>query len=297
MNDLKIKDRLYLSLPDYTHSLLSTWYWKINPWQVTDDLEMSETCIITYNNSFIEVDDLGACSLIQSEKSGFYERRIYQEQDGGTQWLLTQSSQLSPLLHYHVDASWRSITLLKDETHTQGSAAFEYLAQIMPGVCLQHDLLSIHAAIVEYQHQAFIICAPSGTGKTTHARLWRDHKHALIINGDRAVIGQNGEQWMVYGTPWSGTSGEQIKREAPLTAMVILEQSPLNAVEEWSGLKAFTSMLPHLLYPTWDKVLAEKAVDLLQALLSDIPVYHLLCRPDQAAVEALDQALYGADKR
>ncbi|MGN0644691.1 MAG: hypothetical protein ACI4JH_07025, partial [Gemmiger sp.] len=140
--------------------------------------------------------------------------------------------------------------------------------------------------------QAFAVCAPSGTGKTTHARLWRDSKNALILNGDRAVVGKSGAGWTAYGTPWSGTSGEQINRHAPLKALVVLERAPQNSVERLQGLSAFGSVLPHLLYPAWDKPLAVTAIDGLNDLLETVPVYRLRCRPDAGAVDVLCRALY-----
>lgn len=229
---------------------------------------------------------------LYKESRGFFDWTVHLSSDRQLLFSLMRRSKNRIYLQYLVNKNWDTIGIVTDQTDSQGQVAFEYLAQIMPGVCLKHNLLTFHSALVEYKDQAFVICAPSGTGKTTHARLWRDYKNALILNGDRAVIGKEGEQWIAYGTPWSGTSGEQINRHAPLKALVILERSEDNSVEKLEGFQAFAGILPHLIYPAWDKMMSETAIDKLNELLCDIPVYRLFCRPDTEAVDVLYRALY-----
>lgn len=229
---------------------------------------------------------------LYKEFRGFFDWTVHLTRDKQLLFSLMRRSKNRIYLQYLVNKNWDTIRIVTDQTDSQGQVAFEYLAQIMPGVCIKHNLLTFHSALVEYKDQAFAICAPSGTGKTTHARLWRDYKNALILNGDRAVMGKEGEQWIAYGTPWSGTSGEQINRHAPLKALVILERSEDNSVEKLEGFRAFTGILPHLIYPAWDKLMSETAIDKLNELLCDIPVYRLFCRPDTEAVDVLYRELY-----
>ena len=274
--------------------LLSNWKWKLDPWIRYTHFGVPEDSVVWIfqsETSSIPVE-INGMDLIQKEKSGFFERRVSVLSDGGTLWDFVRVAENRIYLRFYVNPEWNIITLLIDKTATQGQVAFEYLAQIMPGVCLKHNLLTFHSALVEYKNQAFAICAPSGIGKTTHARLWRDYKNALILNGDRAVMGKEGEQWIAYGIPWSGTGGEQINRHAPLKALVILERSEDNSVEKLEGFRAFTGILPHLIYPAWDKMMSETAIDKLNELLCDIPVYRLFCRPDTEAVDVLYRALY-----
>lgn len=274
--------------------LLNTWQWKVDPWKNTNNI--FSPSYADYIVRITQADSLNiqikSLPLLYTDKSGFFERRVYHLSCNETLWHFVRLREEKIYLCFKVNAGWNEITLLTDVTNTNGYAAFEYLAQIMPGVCLKHNLLTIHSALVECEGQAFAVCAPSGTGKTTHARLWRDRKNALILNGDRAVVGKAGAGWTAYGTPWSGTSGEQINRHAPLKALVVLERAPQNSVERLQGLSAFGSVLPHLLYPAWDKPLAVTAIDGLNDLLETVPVYRLRCRPDAGAVDVLCRALY-----
>jgi hypothetical protein len=124
-------------------------------------------------------------------------------------------------------------------------------------------------------------------GKTTHARLWRDHKNALILNGDRAACFHQQGQWFGFGTPWCGTSGEYLNRCVPLQAVVILQRGAENRVSAAEGM----SLLSHGVYPTWDCAATETMLSLLDRFLEQIPVLRLECTPDAAAVDVLYQAL------
>lgn len=175
------------------------------------------------------------------------------QNDGEIVFSLIRRSRKSVYIQYKVNSDWNNITLTKDRTESEGQAAFEYLSRVVPGIYLKRGLLTLHAALVEHEGYAFAVCAPSGTGKTTHVRLWRDFRNALILNGDHTVLGCKGQDWIAYGIPWSGTSGEQINRNAPLKALIILERSVENSVEELEGIQAFARIFQHVHYPVWDR--------------------------------------------
>ena len=229
-------------------------------------------------------------SLIHSDNSGFFLKNVYKLNDS-TLWVYTRKKNRKAVLVYRVSSSWDTITLIEDNSNTTGMLAFEYLSQIMPSVMLKHDYLTFHGVLMEYEGNGIIISAASGTGKTTHARLWRDLRRALIINGDRAVCAKTAEGWTGYGLPWSGTSGEQINRSVAIRALVVLRRGETNEAHRISALEAFHQVFAHVLYPSWDKALAEKMMDLLESFLRDVPIFLLSCRPDAESVDVLHAAL------
>ena len=165
-------------------------------------------------------------------------------------------------------------------------------------ILLKHQMLTFHGVLMEHNGCGIIISAPSGTGKTTHARMWRDSRNALIINGDRATCQNINGVWTGFGLPWSGTSGEQINRSVPITAIVVLEQGETNQARQiTSPLEAFMMLLPHVQYPSWDKEMTSKAMDLLEDFLKEIPVIRLSCLPDLEAVDVLEKAIEQFDRR
>ena len=144
---------------------------------------------------------------------------------------------------------------------------------------------------MEYNGKGVIISAPSGTGKTTHARMWRDTQRALIINGDRALCRKIDGKWTGFGMPWCGTSGEYINRSIQIDAIVVLEQAKENSVEKLDILQAFNHMMQNITAPTWEKKLLNKAMDCLEDMVNEIPVYKLKCTPDIEAVEVLKKEI------
>ena len=216
---------------------------------------------------------------------------VYAIADGSTLWCYVQRKNQKIIVAYHVISERRKIILLQDSSNTSGELAFEYLGQIVPSFFLKFGIIMFHGVLMEFEGHGIIISAPSGTGKTTHARLWRDNRHALIINGDRAVCRKLNGIWTGFGLPWSGTSGEQINRSVPIKAMVVLERSEENEAFLIEELEAFGAVLPNILCPTWDAELTGKAMDLLNDFLQEIPVIRLQCRPDLESVEVLSKVL------
>ena len=195
------------------------------------------------------------------------------------------------LLSYTVNHTWSEIVFAEDRSMTAGQMAFEYLGHIFPACGLMKDMLTFHGVLLEYSGYGLIISAPSGTGKTTHARLWRDRKRALIINGDRAACRKKGGIWTGFGIPWSGTSGEQVNRSVPVKALVVLERGGENCASRIAGREAFGAVLPHVQCPAWDAQLTGRMLGLLDDFLRNIPVIRLRCLPDGEAADVLAKAV------
>lgn len=268
------------------------WQWKLDPYQKLVSSQISHGLNISggvckQTSSFNDKKE-----LLLSETSGFFDRRVYRCTNGGTIWSLIRRANEKVYLQYAVSPAWDEIILLTDCTNTAGNLAFEYLGQIIPCVLLKHQILTFHGVLMEYHGKGIIISAPSGTGKTTHARMWRDSRNALIINGDRATCQKVDGIWAGFGLPWSGSSGEQINRSVLITAIVMLERGDMNQAQQLTNpLEAFVSLLPHVQYPSWDKKLASQAMDLLEDFLQEIPVIRLHCLPDFEAVDVLENAI------
>lgn len=272
--------------------LWSSWAWKLDPYRVS--APCSDSCDLIVRRSFqsdCERLSPGSQQILREEPSGFFLRQVLRAAGGGTDWCFVRRRNGDVCLSYRVSPNWDEITLLADSTQSAGHLAFEYLGQMMPCVFLNHQVLTFHGVLMEHKGQGIILSAPSGTGKTTHARLWRDHKRAVILNGDRATCGKVDGVWTGFGLPWSGTSGEQINRNVPLTALVILERGVQNEAQRITGLESFGAAWPHIQYPGWDAELTGNALELTNEFLCQIPVLRLRCRPDVDSVEVLNRAL------
>ncbi|MCQ2335843.1 MAG: hypothetical protein MJ010_01505 [Paludibacteraceae bacterium] len=146
--------------------------------------------------------------------------------------------------------------------------------------------LMIHASVAVLDGKAYLFLGKSGTGKSTHCRLWlKNFKNADILNDDNPVLKFENGETVVYGSPWSG-KGAVYKNECyKVGGIARLSQAPYNKIECRTGAKAFA-----LLYSSCSKLpWSESCMSALCATLSDIvgttPVYYLECLPDDAAAQ------------
>jgi hypothetical protein len=156
---------------------------------------------------------------------------------------------------------------------------------------VQHGGLLLHSSFIRVEDKAILFTAPSGTGKSTQAELWRLYENAHIINGDRGLLRFAATGWRVYGSPYAGSSGIYTNLSAPVACIVVLSQGPENRLKQLSPMAAFQHLYRGTTVPTWDTEAVEVGTVLLLKLLETVPVYHLSCRPDRDAVEVLKQVL------
>lgn len=229
--------------------------------------------------------------LIYKEENGFYQDLIYKDDNGYIIWILNRIKSNEDVIIYEINNKWNHCKLIYDITNTNNTYPFEYLSRIFSYFTITEGGVVLHGVLMEYNGKGVIISAPSGTGKTTHARMWRDTQRALIINGDRALCRKIDGKWTGFGMPWCGTSGEYINRSIQIDAIVVLEQAKENSVEKLDILQAFNHMMQNITAPTWEKKLLNKAMDCLEDMVNEIPVYKLKCTPDIEAVEVLKKEI------
>ena len=161
----------------------------------------------------------------------------------------------------------------------------------METLLLQHKGLLLHASLIEYKEMSVAFAGPSGVGKSTHAGLWEKFLGADILNGDRAALRRSAEGWIAYGSPYAGTSGIYKNKNAPLVAVVCLQQGAENRLRPMTPGEAFRHIFPELSIHHWDKAFVARATDLCLQLLAETPVYRLECRPDEEAALLVKKGL------
>jgi hypothetical protein len=160
-------------------------------------------------------------------------------------------------------------------------------------VCLLHGAILIHASVVACREEGFAFLGKSGTGKSTHSRLWLKHiPDTALLNDDNPAIRLMPDgQIYVYGTPWSGKTLCYINRGVQLRALVRLQQAAVNKFDVKSGMEALVAVLPSCTAIRWNKHLFSSMTDTLEAVLKSVVVARLECLPDQAAANLCYQEL------
>ena len=152
---------------------------------------------------------------------------------------------------------------------------------------LYYQAFLLHSSFISWQNNGILFTAPSGTGKSTQADLWKKYEDADIYNGDRTIIRKIEGKYYGFGSPYAGSSGIYRNESAPIKAIVVIEQGPDNVIRRLHGREAFLPLFRETLMNTWNKEYMEKMTDLLMDAACQIPVYHLSCRPDQEAVNTV----------
>ncbi len=165
-----------------------------------------------------------------------------------------------------------------------------WLTACFPTLLLHFQTLLFHASYIDWNGKGILFTAPSQTGKSTQAELWRRYRGAQVLNGDKAAVRLE-TPTMAHSVPFSGTSGICENRSLPLEAIVVLSQAPENTIRRLSPTEAVTALCPNVFV---DQMVAEEwsmAMNLLLDLVATVPVYALACTPDERAVETLEQAM------
>ena len=123
---------------------------------------------------------------------------------------------------------------------------------------LAYDTLLVHGAAVAAEGRAYLFTAPSGTGKTTHARLWLSQfPDAYILNGDKPFLRVQGNEVLVCGNPWRGKEHYGCNECLPLGGVCLLSRSPENRITRIPFRAALGTLLKQTHIPDGETALLE----------------------------------------
>ena len=150
---------------------------------------------------------------------------------------------------------------------------------------LARNIFPVHGSTVAVDGRGYLFTARSGTGKSTHTRLWREvfGSRAMMINDDRPFLELTASGATVHGCPWSGKHGLDTNISVPLAGICLLERGSENAIHP-----AVPEELCDLLKGYRPKAEIDEIcyLQLLQELTAKVPLWHMYCtkEPDAAQV-------------
>lgn len=156
---------------------------------------------------------------------------------------------------------------------------------------VRHGGLLLHSSFIRVEDKAILFTAPSGTGKSTQAELWRRCRGAEIINGDRTAVMAGEKGVIAHGIPYCGTSGICRDAQLPVAAIVCLSQAPRDRVEPLGDMKAFRNLWEGCSVNLWDNEDVALCSQTVIEVIRQVPVIHLVCTMEESAVEALEAYL------
>lgn len=152
------------------------------------------------------------------------------------------------------------------------------------------DTLLFHGSVVAVDGVAYLFTAKSGTGKSTHTRLWREvyGSRAVMINDDKPFLHVGEAGVTVYGSPWNGKHGLGCNASASLRAICILQRGEENRICRIPAKTAVSMLIQQSNRPQ-NKRLMLQYMQLLDRLTAQVVFYNLECNMEpQAAMVAYE---------
>jgi hypothetical protein len=166
------------------------------------------------------------------------------------------------------------------DAYLEKLAVYRKIAERMP----DYDTFLFHGSAVSVDGAGYLFTAKSGTGKSTHARLWREllGKRAVMVNDDKPLIRVTEKGAIVYGTPWDGKHRLSSNIAVPLKAICILERAEENHIAPITKSEALPMLIQQAYRPA-DPAAMEKTLELIVRL--DVRFFRLSCNMEFSAAE------------
>ena len=158
----------------------------------------------------------------------------------------------------------------------------------------EYDTLLFHGSVIAVDGQAYLFTAKSGTGKSTHTRLWREMlgDRAVMVNDDKPFLRVMEDGIRVCGSPWNGKHKLGTNIDVPLKAICILERGEQNEISRISPKEAVVMLLQQSNRPQQAKLLP-KYMELLDQIAHKTAFYRLKCNMDPSAAELSYRTMSG----
>lgn len=166
-------------------------------------------------------------------------------------------------------------------------AVYRQIAEWMP----KQGTVLFHCSAISVDDCCYVFTAASGTGKSTHTRLWREMlgDRAVMVNDDKPLIHVNEDgSAIVYGTPWDGKHHLSSNIAVPLKAICVLQRDTTNHIEQITKREAYPMLLQQTYRPA-DPVALRKTLEILDRL--DTSFYRLGCNMDPDAARVSYEAM------
>lgn len=162
-------------------------------------------------------------------------------------------------------------------------------ALLRQGCCI------LHAVCFAWQGYAWLLSAPSGTGKTTQYKNWQSlfPGEISMICGDMPALDAGDEAGiLVHSSPWNGKESYGTRGlSAPLGGIVFLEQGKENRVLPLPATEAVPLLLRQLTVRPESEEEIFSLSTLAERTLRAVPVWRLTNRGDADSTEMLRNTL------
>jgi len=160
-----------------------------------------------------------------------------------------------------------------------------------------YNAVLLHSACFDVDGVGVAFAAHSGTGKTTHMRLWQEllGDKMVVVNGDKPIVRffeDEPETPYAYGTPWNGKENMGCNMRTPLKHICFIERSETNYVEPMEKSDAINRIFNQVYMPK-DPMAVMNTMQLIDRLLSSCKLWIIHCNMDISAAETAYKTIFG----
>jgi hypothetical protein len=158
---------------------------------------------------------------------------------------------------------------------------------------VEHDVLLMHGSALCMDGRGVLFTAKSGTGKSTHARLWREvfGDRVWMVNDDKPLLRIEETGVTVWGTPWNGKHRLSRNASAPLEAVVSLSRDVTNHIEPMAKADAYPVLMKQC-FISRNPVTMARIMELEKRLLDAVDFYKLGCNMERSAALTAQEGIF-----
>ena len=137
------------------------------------------------------------------------------------------------------------------------------------------------------QAKGYLFLGHSGTGKSTHARMWlQAFPDTWLLNDDNPILRvmEDGEV-RVYGSPWSGKTPCYNNAYARVGGIIKLSQAPHNQIRKLSLPEAYAYILSSASGLKIERQMTDNMYNTIRDIITQVGCYHMECLPNTEAAE------------
>ncbi len=156
------------------------------------------------------------------------------------------------------------------------------------------DTILFHGSVIAVDGEAYLFTAPSGTGKSTHARLWRRlfGERAYMVNDDKPLLKISDSGVLAYGTPWDGKHRLSRNVSVPLKAICLLERGAKNEIMPCTPAEIYPNLLGQTYRPKETEPML-RVLNLVDRLAQGVALYRLHCNMELDAARVSYEGMSG----
>ncbi|MCE7699881.1 MAG: hypothetical protein K8E24_014030, partial [Methanobacterium paludis] len=160
------------------------------------------------------------------------------------------------------------------EEYLETLAVYRKISEVL----VNQDILLFHGSALAVDGQGYLVTAKSGTGKSTHTKLWRElfGERAIMVNDDKPLVHITEKGVTVYGTPWDGKHHLSSNISVPLKGICILKRDTTNHIKRIGKSQAYP-MLFQQSYRSEDLEKMARTLELIDLLSAQTRLYELGC--------------------